>query len=52
MNDSETDKCHFKFKGCAKNDACYSRAEDAKPTGPFFDACWNCARVPYKEGKP
>lgn len=41
------DRCHFNFPGCEKDHAAYQRAEDKKPTGPFFDACENCARKPY-----
>ena len=35
--------CHF----CGGKDAGYGRAEDNKPTGPYFDACEKCASKPY-----
>jgi hypothetical protein len=41
------DKCHFNFPGCKKFNAGYQRAEDAKPRGPFFDACEVCVTKPY-----
>jgi hypothetical protein len=43
----EKEKCHF----CGKREAGYGRAEDTKPTGPFFDACERCARKPYPQPK-
>jgi hypothetical protein len=39
------DVCHF----CHGKNAGYLRAEDAKPRGPFFDACEKCARKPYPQ---
>lgn len=39
----EKDTCHF----CGKKNACYGRAEDSKPSGPYFDACEECAKKPY-----
>lgn len=47
----ENDKCHFGFPGCKKTHAGYERAEDAKPRGPFFDACENCVKRPYPQPK-
>jgi hypothetical protein len=50
----DDDKCHFCKKG-AKNGvehtAGFQRAEDSKPSGPFFDACESCARKPYPQPK-
>lgn len=52
----EADKCHFRFPGCKKTHAGYSRAEDSNKTpwrGPFFDACQNCVSVSYpKQEQP
>jgi hypothetical protein len=39
----EKDICHF----CHKKNAGHARAEDAKPSGPYFDACEECAKKPY-----
>ena len=42
------DRCHF----CkSKAPAAYQRAEDTRPSGPFFDACEECAKVPYPQPK-
>jgi hypothetical protein len=41
----ENEVCHF----CHKGDAVYQRAEDKKPTGPFFDACFTCAVKSYPQ---
>ena len=41
-------KCHF----CGKDNAFYQRAEDAKPHGPYFDACYACAKKPYSPDMP
>ena len=43
----ERDKCHF----CNKHEAGFGRAEDQKPTGPYFDACEECAKKPYPQPK-
>ena len=43
------DVCHFKFKGCEKKPAGYSRRENGTSRGPYFDACENCARVEYPQ---
>ena len=52
----DQDVCHFCGKSDRKNPtesgkhiAGYSRAEDAKPSGPYFNACEACARVPYPQ---
>lgn len=39
----EADRCHF----CNGGSAGYQRAEDSRPSGPFFDACEECASKPY-----
>ena len=41
------DRCHF----CGKRNAGFGRAEDANPSGPFFDACQDCVRKPYPAPK-
>jgi hypothetical protein len=41
----ENDVCHF----CQGLEAGYQRADNAKPRGPFFDACEACARKPYPQ---
>lgn len=50
----DRDRCHFCGKSdkthpteSSKNVAGFSRAEDDKPTGPFFDACEACAKKSY-----
>ena len=54
----DKDKCHFCNKSDkthptqdSRNVAGYQRAEDHKSTGPFFDACEECARKPYPKPK-
>ena len=54
----DKDVCHFCGKSDAKSPtesamhvAGYSRAEDKRPSGPFFDACEACSRVPYPQPK-
>lgn len=54
----DRDVCHFCGKSDAKNPtttskhvAGYLRAEDSRPSGPFFNACETCARVPYPQPK-
>lgn len=41
----ENDRCHF----CGAPEAGYARAEDRSARGPFFDACYRCARRPYPQ---
>jgi len=43
----EKDKCYF----CGKKNACYGRALDVAPAGPYFDACEECAKKPYPVSK-
>lgn len=50
----DKDKCHFCGKSAKngwKHTAGFQRAEDAKSSGPFFDACEVCARKPYPQPK-
>lgn len=45
----ENEICHFKFKGCWKTEAGYSRREKYATVGPWHNACENCARIPYEQ---
>lgn len=45
----EADKCQLNFKGCKKTHAGYSRRKQYAQAGPWFDACFNCACVPYEQ---
>jgi len=54
----DRDVCHFCKKSDkthptkdARNVAGFARAEDTKPTGPFFNACESCAKKPYPQPK-
>ncbi len=54
----DNDVCHFCGNSdrkspteSAKHVAGYRRAEDSRPSGPFFDACEACAKVPYPQPK-
>ena len=48
-------KCHFCGKSGKKDGwkhtAGFGRAEDSKPSGPFFPACQACAEKPYPQPK-
>jgi hypothetical protein len=50
MTEYENVKCQLQFKGC-KGPAGYLRRRQFAQSGPWLDACENCARVPYEVPK-
>jgi hypothetical protein len=43
-------RCQLKLaKNCSKTHAGYSRRAKYAQTGPWLDACENCARIPYEQ---